>query len=357
MQIIKLHCADNSRFRLGSGSLLEVEDIVHSDTLFNGWMNAYLSLFGAGTLPQVLQTFQSGDCCCSSAFHFVDIFKGQDYVSTLYFVPKPLLRRISIPTSEESDGSIKKRIKKLKYVSLDLLQELLTSVKTDAEGELRFSIDLLALTIFADEYAMAESNIPTELLPHLPELKKMQFRCLIDAPKVAINRLSAQSDDIYYQTDCFFNWQQCGNFELRPGFYFLFQPPTDVRLHKRLSAALNLLADEGLGGERSSGAGFIERIEQKTFVWKLSGAYAMLLSLTLPGATNHFDQIINYQSIIRGGYLGTTGIRKNQVRMLREGSIVKLPFAGSIVLDSPTKSPASYRYAQAVYVQFGDGQL
>jgi len=357
MQLIKLHCANNSRFRLGSGSLQEADDIVHSDTFFNAWLNAYVLLYGSQSVSDVLHVFQTGDCRISSAFHFVDVYRQEACQSTLYFVPKPLLRRLPDEGKEATDGSIKKRIKKLKYLSLDLLHALLANVSVDAEGEVRFSTDLLERTIFADEYAIHETDIPVELLEHWTEIKKLQFRYFIDSPKVVMNRLSAKSDDVFYQTDCLLNWQRCGDWEFRPGFYFLMKPPDDIQYANRLSAALNLMADEGLGGERSSGGGFFEQVEQANFCWELTGAYAMLLSLVLPGATDNLEQIINYQAIVRGGYVGTTGIRKKQTRMVSEGSIIKLPFEGSVIVDSPTASPASYRYGKAVYLQFGDGLL
>ncbi len=349
MQLIELHCAHHSRFRLGNGSLQETEDILHSDTLFNGWMNAYLRLYGADSMPEVIAAFQSGEARCSSAFHFVAIFKYSRRIAAIYFVPKPFLRRALATPSDEADASIKKRIKKLHSISLPLLRQLLQSIRIDQAGELRFTTDLLAHTAFAGEYALDKEEVPEELWPRLQNVK---FRQRFDAPKVAVGRLTTSAEDLFYQSDCLMSWQKMGEYELRPGFYFLAQLPLDVQLGNRLTAALNLLADEGLGGERSSGAGFFTRIEVAPFQWPLTGDYAMLLSLTFPNTKGEFERIVNYQSILRGGYIGATGVRKNQLRMLREGSIIRLPFAGAAIKDSPNDAPQSFRCGRAFYLQF-----
>jgi len=347
MQQIKLYPTSPGRFRLGSAGLGATDDFIHSDTLFGGWVNAFVNLYGVAALPLVREAFEVGQCRSSSAFHFVDIWQNGQIHQTISFFPRPFLRRRFTPGIGSVEQSPKKKIKKLRYLSLELLRQMLQSAKCDDDGEWRFTPDLLAHTIFDSEYAVAADELPEALEQ---QLQKVRFKTVFDVPKVKIARTNIQSEDLFYETDCFFNRLQLEGYALQPGLFFLAQLPEDEQLNQRLLAALRLLADEGFGGERSSGAGVIERTDLVPFAWEASGSLAMLLSLTLPAPETNPRQIISGQTLVRGGYVGPTNRRKNRCRMLQEGAIVQLPFRGTIVTDAPD----SLRYGQAFYFQFGD---
>lgn len=347
MQQIKLYPPSPGRFRLGSVGLGATDDFVHSDTLFGGWVNAFVNLYGAAALPPVIAVFETGQSRFSSAFHFADIWQNGQYNQTLSFFPRPFLRRFFASATDSEDPSQKKKLKKLRYVSLELLRQMLNSAAPDPTGEWRFITDLMAHTIFDGEYAVAANEL-SEHLEH--QLQKVRFKNVFDVPKVKITRANPRSEDLFYETDCFFNRLQLESYELQPGFFFLAQLPEDEQLNQRLLSALRLLADEGLGGERSSGAGVIERLELAPFDWNTSGSLGMLLSLTLPAPETNLKQIISGQTLVRGGYVGNTNRRKNRCQMLQEGSIVQLPFQGTVVSDAPD----SLRFGQAFYFQFGD---
>lgn len=352
MKLIKLYLADQSRFRLGSGSLQDVDDIIHSDTLFNGWMHAYSLLYGTAATTDIISAFQQRLFICSSAFHFIDVYHKNVMLKTVLFFPKPILRRVISTNSDDSEPStIKKAIKKLRFISYNKLIHILNSITMDDSGELRFTEDMLTGMVLGNEYALAQEELPSELLILLKEVKIREFT---DAPKVVLSRQSPQSDDVYYQTDCIFHQRKIGDYELRPGFYFLFQQQNENSQAKQLNAALNLLADEGIGGERSSGAGRVERIEQASFDWIGSGERAMLMSLTLPSETDSYNNIKSWQPINRGGYIGNSGIRKKRFRLMREGSIVSLPFAGDIIKNSPDKKRPTFQYGMAFCLAFGE---
>jgi CRISPR-associated protein Csm4 len=118
---------------------------------------------------------------------------------------------------------------------------------------------------------------------------------------------------------------------------------------------LRILADEGIGGERSAGKGQLEEIIETEIPLELksdSNEY-LLLSLCNPNSKNEFDSFEKYEITVRGG--GSVSFddeiesdevkdiklyRKKQVRMIAEGAVVKGKVVGRLVDISPENKTA-----------------
>lgn len=106
----------------------------------------------------------------------------------------------------------------------------------------------------------------------------------------------------------------------------------DSQVRLTFEAALRLLGDEGLGGDRSSGYGrFVVETSQDGFTPQLGDGARLSLSLLHPSRqevqTGLLDPPAAYQIIPRGGWITGAGagpaIRRKVLNMLGEGSVVR----------------------------------
>lgn len=321
MNAIILKCKPGALFRLGEGSLVDVSHIIHSDTLFSAIVNIYEMVFEEG--EEFVRLVDDNKIIFSSAFPLLENIKSGDFT---YFLPKP---KISFDTAQ----SLGKMEKKINFLSLKAFKKVSESIDS-----LSFSskFDLNDLLIFADEYALLKDELDSFLPTTAPFIREQIF------PKTAVHKESRE-DAFYFQTDiqlvpiCDGNKKICYN----PHFYFLIKDTLTESEKTKFITSLRILADEGIGGDRGSGRGFIEEVlikEIESFVDK-EEKYFMTLSLTNPASQTEFDSIIQYDLVKRGG--GSIGIEgqseyhRKQVRMITEGSIVNSHIKGRIVDVSP----------------------
>jgi CRISPR-associated protein Csm4 len=117
------------------------------------------------------------------------------------------------------------------------------------------------------------------------------------------------------------------------GLYFLVEfPDADAELESQLRIALELLGEEGLGGERSSGAGrFIPTWEALSDDWQAAvnfdqGNRHSLISLFWDKRITPYwlDAQARYALQERGGWIASPSgrqLRRKMVRMFAEGSV------------------------------------
>jgi CRISPR-associated protein Csm4 len=289
MRICKLK--PRGAFHLGEKeAILEhTSDYIHSDTLFSAICNAYRLLYGKGKLEDMLELFKDRKppFSISSAFPYT----GE---SLLFPVP----RNINFSVHPED-----KKFKKVEFFSKTIFDGI-------AMGE---SIEE---HIKGDNLVQSKHVLLTDA--ERDKLKGDEIWSSKEVPRVVIDRKTSASN-IYHFGEVSFA-DNCG-------LYFLM----DLRIQEykeKVEAAIRLLGDEGIGGDRTYGKGLFkaefndEEIEMNV----KSGNHFVTLSLYYPMEGEISLKEGYYELINIGGWiysLDAKNLRRRTVRMFAEGSVFK----------------------------------
>lgn len=349
MNAIILKCKPGALFHFGEGSLVDVSHIIHSDTLFSAIANIYELVYEEG--EEFVKLVEENKLNFSSAFPLLEEINSR---ALIYFLPKPNI----IYKSNESLG---KKEKKIKFLSLKAFKKISESIDNSL---LLADFDLSEFRIIADQYALLSEEI------RLAENDNLKFITEQIFPKTAVHKESRR-DAFYFQTDIQLVPLSDENKKIayKSHFYFLLRDSLIPTEKKKLITCLRILADEGIGGERGSGKGFVEEIIIKEFndlsVYQTN--YFMTVSLTNPASQSEFDNILRYDLIKRGGgSIGTSdendidfqkaNYHRKQVRMVTEGSIANAKIIGRVVDVSPSVNYYKhkiYRNGKAFLIPLG----
>lgn len=331
MEALIFRCGPQHFFRLGRSSLENTYDIIHSDTLFSALVNTYALAYGQAETHALLEDFRAGKLRISSAFHCIRPADGAAG-EPLYFLPLPLSLRLG-----QTENL--KRLKRLRYLSAGLWES-----PGELAAQLRAGMPLALGGTHALKPAEAQGlgfGGLAHLLAESPPVRQEQY------PHVRVHQ---RHDEDRYYTSVSLQPQ-----ELSPPrgparqthFYCLldteYAPEAPAR--RRLMAAFRLLADEGIGGDRSSGGGLFDGVEIRPWVLATeAGGTFVSLSMTLPASESEFRCFRYYQLDTRGGgevgrYAAQT---RKRVRMIAEGALHSGGVRGSIAdlslpgADTPT---------------------
>jgi CRISPR-associated protein Csm4 len=269
-----------------------------------------LQLFPTKNQPQLIPPFR-----ISSTFTYREVGENP-----IYYLPRPLKFPINYP---DDDLAFFKAYKKLNYLPLEIWQRWYqgTGFTTDDAQEL-------------------ENHTPDQTQGKLVTAGTFDYSkaCIIkQLPKIAIDR-NTRATNIYHTGFVQFDWEK------NPaGLYFLLElSPEGEKLADKLQAALHLLGEEGIGGERSSGAGrfevsWLELPEnwQKVVNFQ-AGNHHTLMSLFWDSEISS-DVLKNssYEIQERGGWIAESQLRRQMVRMFSEGSVFSAPPQGKLVDVKP----------------------
>jgi len=322
---------------LGIG-MEETSERVQSDTLLSAWISAYARLAShTNEFGELLTQLNSPDppFCLSSTFIYQKI--GQD---TRYYLPCP--RKKPPNYSFENDLSLAKDYKKLAYLPLDVWHRW---YQTDAG----FSIN--------DVYELTGKNARSTY--------KNAFKT-DKLPKIAVDRIT-RATNLYYTGIVQYHWQfnkdEPEGVESLSGLYFLVKF-SDEKWLNPFFAVLDFLGGEGIGGERSSGAGQfkVDRSTEQpiekdsaielTDLWKQvinpseTNAYT-LLSLFWTDDSAELDTLqlqtsplVSYDLQERGGWIASPcsdgrQLRRQTVQMFTEGSVFPHELKGKLADVTP----------------------
>lgn len=298
------------------------EGMVHADTLFSALVCAYSKLFGSEKTAELIENISDNteetELLISSAFY---------YVGDKYFLPRPKgenfnLEKISQP----------KKLKKIKFVDEEIVTKNIAVEEKDIHGQFLSKSEVQFSNGFEG---------PVEIF---------------ERPRAGINRINSKSN-LYYFSEVHFA-PNCGLwFYLRVG----------KELKEEILASLKLLADEGLGGDRTYGFGNFEyKIEEVQL--PVVGDKYLLLSPYIPSKndyTNESKEIAKeisdtYELKYRTGYIFGTDQKAKRVVMFTEGSVFKKPVRGKILDITPdgfekTYGYRVYRYGKAFLLPFKGG--
>jgi len=336
MKTVILKVKPNSMFRLGSGSLYETDKIIHSDTLFSAIIDIHSHVFE--NTDNFIGQFSKGNISISSAF---PMLSDDDCNKKIFFIPKP-----------EIDFDQKENIKaekKIKYLSFEAFKQI-DDIRKHRIG---FS-DSNYFTLIGKEFVTAKS----ELASNLPI---DSFISELVIPKTKVHS-TTQDNSFYHETDVQLKAitieYNSGKSTLLPHYYFLYESKLDEKLNLEFLTCLRILADSGIGGERSTGKGQFEGIIETELEISRNVAteQQLLLSLCNPNSQNEFNLFKSYEIVTRGG--GSVSFdseddkieneikpyRKKQVRMIAEGAIVNGNVEGRFVDVSPEKGKEEHKY-------------
>lgn len=284
--------------------LEETLDYVPSDTLFSALVVAWTQLEAHADVADTLAEAFAGEppLRITSAMPFVD---------DVLLLPKPMLGMA--PALEKGESG--KPFKRVKWISADVFAQLCSNAsQATLDGLWRTARLLQGGEVWIGDSEWQASNT----LPHLARDKATLWDSKRVA-KVTVDR-AANASALFHVGRVHFA-QEAGLWFAASG------DPTWLR---RLEDALLLLADAGLGGQRSRGNGqfTLDACDPPALITAAETSHGVLLSRCAPRAVEIpllRAEHAAYRLETVGGFNGTPTdpprVRK-QVRMLAEGSVI-----------------------------------
>ncbi|MDI3530413.1 MAG: CRISPR-associated protein Csm4 [Candidatus Atribacteria bacterium] len=330
-RVVKLFSKNVVCLRPGAGRMDRTESMIHADTLFSALCNALLKLYDEGVLLQFAERV-----VLSSLFPGLRSEDGKD----LLFLPRP----VAPFSTSDTDLLRRKKEKKVSWFSWKAFAKVISRFNAK---QLRFDCNLLNEEIFALEGRFALLSEEKEMLG---ALQGFGFLSGVE-PHVAIDRVSNtafEEGGFYFQENLVLT---TGTENTTPFLYFLVHYE---RFEEVLQPALNLLVEEGIGGERHQGKGIFDRWESEEIELPDQGNYLALFSVALPNR-EETGNLIYYDLVLRRGFVyhgGPTAFYKKPIFKLVEGSIVRLPFAGCNIDVAPRDDYRVISYGKALGFAF-----
>ncbi|MFN9608428.1 MAG: type III-A CRISPR-associated RAMP protein Csm4, partial [Pseudanabaena sp.] len=285
--LVKLDFKNNPAHfgELGIG-MDETSERVRSDTLFSALVISYARI--GKNVDTLLRRFHQEEVPFRLSSSF--IYREQDGKTT-YFLPRPKYPPTNYPTGD--DLKIAKDYKKLNFLDLETWKNWYQNGSFNKDAEL-----------------------PENFYSKCFDIDKQ--------PKIAIDR-NTRATNLYHTS--FVRYRSKSND--KSGLYFLIEF-NDESLENDLNdlkAALELLGEEGLGGEKSSGAGQFEASwHDLDEIWKelikFDGNFQSLISLYWDDELISLDNS-SYELQERGGWITSSSKnqRRKKVVMFAEGSV------------------------------------
>ncbi|ABB14943.1 type III-A CRISPR-associated RAMP protein Csm4 [Carboxydothermus hydrogenoformans] len=298
-----------------TGDLTNSKILPGSDQLFSALLNAYSLYYGAGETKAFFEALLEKPVLELSSLFPAQVTGEKVY----YFVPKPLTLDLTPYFTDV------KTAKKIEYLPVESLEKI---AKGEGPGE---------------GYVVQKAYLP---------VKQEYWHQSREIPRVALDRITSSSN-IYYCTGITF----AENIYL----YFLYEIAPEWKT--KFETALRVLADEGLGGERTYGFGQFSIEFREDFSWPLQGEYRFLLSNYYPKEDELLkiaDGVKAYTLVESGGYVFSSfdrGVRKKSVRFFGPGSVFGFKPVGRLVDVTPkyfTEHPV-YRYGYAFTLPWKGG--
>lgn len=241
MERVILECAPNAQFHIGKialndkTSLNKCDDIIHSDTLFSAIINTAAKVADVVEVDTLVELFGKSIFISSCYFYL----KNTD--TTVYFLPKPISCNL-----QTSDANFK-QIAKIKFISEQVWRKGIVPDDWLDENKCR---------ILQNKFVVTKQEFDAL---GLNEKSKVYENVLL--PKVFVHKKDRE-DSIYMQA----NIQITDNTDLgiETGWYFLMDVNENLpeKYNTLLNKALFLMASEGIGGERSTGCGWIKEVRR-----------------------------------------------------------------------------------------------
>lgn len=331
---------------LGIG-IEETSERVRSDTLFSALATAYARLIETPSIEDFLNKFPRSDngsndiaspFCISSTFIYREL--GDQ---TIYYLPRPTKRPRNYP---DDDMEFSKTFKGLKFLPLPIWQRWY-----QREEFTESDCDQLVAKTKKDEAGFKGKDLDQAGTFDYGKAFKSH-----KVPKVSIDR-TTRATNFYHTGFVQFRWEKNN----KSGLYFLlFMPEADPDLETRLKAVLAFLGEEGLGGERSSGAGRFEIAywgglpdEWKAVVEAPGNLHSLVSTFWESPLDNALLNNASYELQERGGWITSPFSgrqkRRKSVQMFMEGSVFPGVPQGKLADVTPDRFDDPQRGGHKVY--------
>ncbi len=298
IKTVVLELIPNSRFHFGKASidvntaLADTDEYLHSDVLFSALVNNLAQAKNKEFVDHFVGCFKSGKMKISSGFYCIK--DGDNYE---YLLPKPVTA-----TSSIKDYSKIKTVKKIQFISTELWNINPNDWLKDDYLKTKQAV-FSNKTSFADITNIYTKEIAPNLVKHKPneEAEGPFSIAVIQIPKL--------------------------NNEISIHFYFLYEINDDLseEMKSAFQYAVDMIAFNGLGGERSSGCGSVAGIKWDANECPLNYSptgFTTNLGLLIPDK-DEFDNCLSYKLITRGGRKAKNVDQLKRVRMISEGAILQ----------------------------------
>jgi len=314
---------------------------IPSDTLFSAVCVAWATIYGERSLEELIDQSRSDTLFCfSSAFPRLTIEKDGDTKET-YYLPRPFLHELLpepvLPADKEKANAIRDEVAKRTkdgtktYVNMEFFQELVSERLVDMKAYIELD---RASRLFR--------------LVHQKHL----------FPRLSLDRISCQSNLFFCQSVRFGSSEfkeRDGQVRARGGLFFLLRVGSE-EVAAKLRSCLDLLGEQGIGGERSLGYGRFKTSgwdKPRTLFPKVDNPQRfVVLSLYHPSGEERQrikerGGLLGYQLIRRGGWIDSPFItgqqRKKSCFMFEEGSVFDFEPRGEVFDVTPVDRPAIHR--------------
>ena len=331
---VHLHCRPGTRFHWGTGRRDEVGGILHADTLFGAMVENAALMAGPEATEAFIEDFEQGRILISSAFPSLEV-KNEYHAHWVDFLPRPQL-----PGLFTYPDDVYKKIKRVRYLSPTYAHQL-------AKGEAITWAALQEGLCFEGGFAWHPRDGKPATLPE-------------DAPnpfsRAEIQKVKVHTDEeegrLHMESAVVLRGGVPGG---APHYHFWLQCESQPEAHSLLAAALRLMPDQGLGGERSTGAGLFGAISWHAAPWpEVPEANAYWhLAPSRPRNQKEWSAYLSHELLLRGGGYMSDGRRLPKIRVMAEGCVSDAPIEGSLVdltsfIDrNNAPSHPVYRYARA----------
>lgn len=332
------------------GNTYGIQDYYPSDKLFSALVNFASILYEENEFNYVLGKLKNIQI--SSMFLGIEILNLDNGISKkIFFNKKPLYKMGKSKEITDKELTTLKKIKKVTYVSDEVLNQLLKSFsKEDNE----FIYDLSKNIIIQNKFAVDDEEIKDFQIDR-HELQSIKIIRNMTTTGMVENRLTGGSGDVFYNDFMEVNYVHVDNFIIKPFMYF------DINDYfEEMNGLFGLMCDEGIGGFRSKGAGMFEsfKVIDAGFDFNKSGKYSMNISIIFP-KRSEVNSFVSYALDDRNGFIysnGPTGIKKPYYRVIKEGSIFNGNNVEGEILEMPIAglNHKVYLYGKAFLIGFGD---
>ena len=255
MEVAILKCLPNTQFHLGKSSLENSFHVIHSDTLFSAIITVFNQVY-PDDVDDLVGAFKNGDIKISSAFHCLE-YNSNEY---LFFLPKP-------QKYHYVGGTKIKESKKIKYFSVGVWNQaphpddLLEGPRALIGGTHLVTDEEL------ERLGIKPPNGSSKREQLNKRLQEVKFVKEVIYPKVRVHA-DSQTDVFYHQVNVQLQaldfWGKASRQKNQTHFYFLLEYRSATPFADRVKQIIRLLADEGIGGERSTGCGSFEYVTFKS---------------------------------------------------------------------------------------------
>lgn len=323
IKTVVLELIPNSRFHFGKASidvntaLADTDEYLHSDVLFSALVNNLAQAKDKVFVDEFVACFKNGKIKISSGFYCI-----KDGARYEYLLPKPVTA-----TNFIEDYSKIKTVKKIQFIPTALWE-------VHPENWFKGNVIQTKQAILPpkESFECIENLYNKEIVPNLVKHKPNDNAegpfsiAVIQIPKI--------------------------NNEISIHFYFLYEiiESLSEEMKSAFTYAVDMIAFNGLGGERSSGCGFVQDVNwdaNECPVGFPPTGYTTNLGLLIP-KEDEFDNCLSYKLVTRGGRKAKEVERLKRVRMISEGAIIH---TGSQVIGKTAPLSTNHlRYGQPICI-------